>query len=65
MILCVYAPSSIQNRSGFWSKLIDLGNSFGGPWLLLGDFIVILSFIEKCGGRSLGSTFHLEFVDCI
>ena len=65
MISCVYVPPSIQNRSGFWSKLTYLGNSFGGPWLLLGDFNAILSSSEKCGGRSFGSTSHLDFADFV
>jgi hypothetical protein len=65
MILCVDVPPSIQNHSGFWPKLTDLGNSFGGPWLLLGDFNAILSSTEKYGGRSLGSTSQLEFVDFV
>jgi hypothetical protein len=57
MISCVDAPPFIQNHSGFWPKLTNLSNSFGGPWLMLRDFNAILSSTEKCGGRSLGSTF--------
>jgi hypothetical protein len=65
MISCVYAPLSVHSRSLFWSKLIDLGNSFSGPWLLLGDFNAILLTAEKCGGRSFGSSSHLDFVDFV
>jgi hypothetical protein len=47
----IYAPHSRQSRSVFWSKLCELGNSFGGHWILLGDFNTILSPLDKCGGR--------------
>jgi hypothetical protein len=65
MISCVYAPPSIQSRSIFWSKLTDLGSSFDGPWLLLGDFNAILSSAEKCGGRSFGFASYFDFVDFV
>jgi hypothetical protein len=42
-----------------------LGNSFGGPWLLLGDFNSILSPFEKSGGRNFGSSSHNDFVDFV
>jgi hypothetical protein len=65
MISCVYAPPSMQSHNVFWSKLTDLGNSFAGPWLLLGNFNAIMSSTEKCGGRSFGSTSHFDFVDFV
>jgi hypothetical protein len=34
----MYAPYTSQRCSDFWSYLLELGNSFGDAWLLLGDF---------------------------
>jgi hypothetical protein len=65
MISCVYAPPTLLSRNAFWSHLSNLGNSFGGAWLLLGDFNAILSSADKCGGRSFGSTSHHDFADFI
>jgi exonuclease III len=65
MISCVYAPHTSTSRSIFWSELAQLGNSFGGAWLLLGDFNAILSSVEKCGGRRFGSSSHSDFVDFV
>lgn len=65
LLSCIYAPHSRQRRSDFWSKLCELGNSFGGAWILLGDFNTILSHLDKCGGRDFGSTSHNEFTDFV
>ncbi|XP_059451039.1 uncharacterized protein LOC132181825 [Corylus avellana] len=65
LISCVYAPHTVQNRFALWSNLSALGSSFGGAWLLLGDFNAILSSADKCGGRNFGSTSHMDFVDFV
>jgi hypothetical protein len=65
LISCVYAPHTMQERNIFWANLTSLGSSFGGPWLLLGDFNAILSSVDKRGGRSFGSTSHFDFVDFV
>jgi exonuclease III len=54
MISCIYAPHTSMLRSAFWSNLTALGASFGGPWLLLGDFNSILSPLRKVGVVILG-----------
>jgi hypothetical protein len=61
----VYAPHNSQRRVDFWNSLASLGNSFGGAWLLLGEFNSILSSFEKSGGRAFGSTAHSDFVDFV
>ena len=43
----IYAPHTSQRREIFWSILSSLGNSFGGAWLLMGDFNSILSEIGR------------------
>jgi hypothetical protein len=55
----------LQWRLDFWSFLSDLGTSFRGAWLLLGDFNSILSPSEKCGGHDFGSSSHNEFTDFV
>jgi hypothetical protein len=61
----VYAPPTSQDQSVFWDFLFDLGNSFGGAWLLLGDFNSILSSSKKSGGRDFGFSSHGNFVDFV
>jgi exonuclease III len=46
-------------------SMSELGNSFGGTWLLMGDFNYVLSSSEKSGGHSFGSPSHLEFLDFV
>jgi hypothetical protein len=65
MFSSVYAPHLILERSDFWIRMSELGNSFGGVWLLMGDFNSVLSSSEKSGGRSVGSPSHLEFLDFV
>jgi hypothetical protein len=55
----------LQWRLDFWSFLSDLGTSFRGAWLLLGDFNSILSPSEKCGGHDFGSSSHNELTDFV
>jgi hypothetical protein len=61
----IYAPHSSQRREIFWFVLSSLGNSYGGAWLLLGDFNSILSAAEKSGGRKFGSASHGNFFDFV
>jgi hypothetical protein len=61
----IYAPPNSQSRDIFWFELSAMGNSFGGAWLLLGDFNSILSAAEKSGGREFGTSSHGNFVDFV
>jgi hypothetical protein len=65
MFSFVYAPHLISEMSDFWTRMSELGNSFGGAWLLMGDFNYVLSSTEKSGGRSFCSPSHLEFLDFV
>ena len=38
LISCIYAPAIALGHHDFWPFLSDMGNSFGGLWLLMGDF---------------------------
>jgi exonuclease III len=65
LVSCIYAPASPSGRHEFWPFLFELGNSFGGPWLLMGDFNSVLSPAEKSGGRSFGSSSQGDFADFV
>jgi hypothetical protein len=52
MFSSIYASHLISKRSDFWTRMSELGNSFGGAWLLMGNFNFVLSSSEKSGGRS-------------
>ncbi|XP_059443283.1 uncharacterized protein LOC132175345 [Corylus avellana] len=61
----IYAPHIAERQLVFWSELTNLGNSFGGAWLLLGDFNSVLSPSEKSGGRGFGSSSQNDFLDFV
>jgi hypothetical protein len=61
----IYAPHNSQSRDIFWSELSAMGNSYGGAWLLLGDFNSILSAAEKSGSREFGTSSHGNFIDFV
>lgn len=56
MLSCIHGPSSWANKPGFWHNLQVIGNSFAGPWMLMGDFNAILSQQDKRGGRPFASS---------
>jgi hypothetical protein len=58
---CVHASYEWRFRKGFWQDLNRVGNRFGGPWMLIGDFNAIISLAEKKGGRIFGSSSHSLF----
>ena len=61
LLTCSYAPHN-GSKVTYWNLLSDIGNSFTGPWLNLGDFNTILFPCEKLGGRSFGSPSYHDFV---
>lgn len=65
LLSCIYAPPTSLRQLEFWHFLSSLGNSFGGAWLLLGDYNSVLSSSEKSGGRDFGSSSHSDFMDFV
>ncbi|KAG8372571.1 hypothetical protein BUALT_Bualt12G0079900 [Buddleja alternifolia] len=53
---CVHGPYLSMAKPKFWSLLEAIGNTFGGPWALIGDFNDIVSQSEKKGGRQFTSS---------
>lgn len=56
LISCVYGPTRWHLRDSFWRSLDVLANSFGGPWLCMGDFNCLLADLGKQGGLSFASS---------
>jgi hypothetical protein len=48
LLSCVYCPSTWQDKQSFWTA--NIGHSFAGPWLIMGDLNAIASPSEKIGG---------------
>lgn len=65
LLTCTNGPHSWYNRATYWDNLTSVGNSFVGPWLIVGDFNSILNPGEKRGGGDFGSTSHNEFVSFV
>lgn len=52
----VYGPPIPSLRPEFWSDLNLVGDSFAGPWLIDGDFNVVLAQVDKMGGKPVASS---------
>ncbi|KAJ4842300.1 hypothetical protein Tsubulata_011275 [Turnera subulata] len=50
-IVCVYAPVDLTERLNLWGELVTLKQSFGSPWLVVGDLNEILVSWERKTGR--------------
>lgn len=56
MFSCIHAPSSWADKPGFWESISQIGHSFVGPSMIIGDFNAILSQVDKSGGRPFASS---------
>ncbi|XP_060974224.1 uncharacterized protein LOC133039363 [Cannabis sativa] len=65
LLSCVYGPPYQNAKKKFWSELMDYGDRFGGPWLILGDTNFVLSSSEREGssGRDPFIPFITDLVD--
>lgn len=43
----LYTHNSVEKRKGLWRDLVSLHSSMDVPWLISGDFNVVMSTIEK------------------
>lgn len=46
----VYGPPIPSMRPQFWDCLQHIGEAYPGPWMLIGDFNVVLNACDKSGG---------------
>lgn len=61
MMTMVYGPSIISLRPQFLDNLHDIGSSFNGDWLVLGDFNMVLTSANKFGGNPIASSSGFGF----
>ncbi|XP_060211999.1 uncharacterized protein LOC132639578 [Lycium barbarum] len=61
----VYAKCDRQEREELWEAMMDLANQQDLPWIIGGDFNVIVSDEEKQGGLPVSSNETLDFSTCI
>jgi hypothetical protein len=65
LLSCIHGPSTWTNKIGFWDSVSKIGDSFVGPWMMLGDFNAILSQSDKLGGRSFASSSSAPFFNFV
>lgn len=56
MMTMVYGPPTGALRLDFLDALHDIGISFNGDWLVLGDFNMVLTSADKIGGNPVASS---------
>ena len=61
----VYAYNDGMDRRRLWKELEVIKHSVGrNPWMLAGDFNVVMSPLKKLGRERL-NIYEKEFVDCV
>ncbi|XP_026450801.1 uncharacterized protein LOC113350913 [Papaver somniferum] len=64
MVTGIHGANLALDRRELWQEL-ELMSTYNLPWLVIGDFNMILSVDEKKGGRSPIKTSMLEFNHCL
>lgn len=59
----VHASCSIQDRSSLYEGLLLDKDDGGHPWMMIGDFNLILDQREKCRGRPFKLAQSMEFLN--
>ncbi|XP_075095384.1 uncharacterized protein LOC142173668 [Nicotiana tabacum] len=65
MMTFVYAKCSVMERLDLWDHLCYLASDMELPWLVGGDFNVILHEDEKIGGLPVHPPKYKDFVFCV
>lgn len=65
VVTLVYAKCNQQERLCLWESLIDMAQTIQHPWLIGGDFNVIVSEEEKLGGLPVTVAETEDFKHCI
>ncbi|KAK4723752.1 hypothetical protein R3W88_026531 [Solanum pinnatisectum] len=61
----VYAFNTREERNELWSMLQAIHRSHRKPWLVLGEFNVVLHVEDKISGNSISLTEVVDFATCI
>ncbi|XP_060961855.1 uncharacterized protein LOC133032052 [Cannabis sativa] len=51
LLSCVYGPPYSNAQKAFWEEFMNLGDRFGGSWLILGDTNFVLSESERADSK--------------
>ncbi|XP_059315426.1 uncharacterized protein LOC132066044 [Lycium ferocissimum] len=65
LVSVVYAKCARDEREELWEAMVELANQHDLPWIIGGDFNVIVSDEEKQGGLPVSSNETLDFSTCI
>ncbi|KAG5599866.1 hypothetical protein H5410_031236 [Solanum commersonii] len=65
MVIIVYVSCNAINREELWNSIQQISSHFSLPWLVGGDFNVILSLEEKLGGLPVYYQETEDFANCI
>ncbi|XP_059290764.1 uncharacterized protein LOC132044295 [Lycium ferocissimum] len=65
LVSVVYAKCDRDEREELWEAMVELATQQDLPWIIGGDFNVIVSDEEKQGGLPVSSNETLDFSTCI
>ncbi|KAH0748449.1 hypothetical protein KY290_027681 [Solanum tuberosum] len=65
LVTIVYVSCNAINREELWNSIQQISSHFSLPWLVGGDFNVILSLEEKLGGLPVYYQETEDFANCI
>uniref|UniRef100_A0A0V0I5C8 Putative ovule protein n=1 Tax=Solanum chacoense TaxID=4108 RepID=A0A0V0I5C8_SOLCH len=64
-VTLVYAKCNADQRQMLWEDLFQLATGMTSPWVVGGDFNVVLNTEEKIGGLPVSDADHEDFENCI
>ncbi|XP_049388501.1 uncharacterized protein LOC125852861 [Solanum stenotomum] len=65
LVTAVYAKCSNEERRELWEDLVHIAEENDNPWIVGGDFNVILREEEKLGGLAFTQTEAVDFAQCL
>ncbi|KAL5562354.1 hypothetical protein UlMin_032101 [Ulmus minor] len=55
----VYGPHNRAAKRNFWTSIGDIASRFVGPWLIIGDYNIVLRSSERIGGRNVDDSANM------
>lgn len=65
MVTIVYAKCDRSQRLDLWDNIISIANGVSEPWIIGGDFNLVLYASDKIGGLLDTLDENEDFWDCI